>query len=429
MFVYTGYLMNSPIKITAVHIRRLAIRAQRLETQPALNDKTQMLALIRQLGCLQIDPLNVVARSPLLVLWSRLGDYEVADLETLMWEDRQLFEHWAHAASIVLVEDFPLFQMQMRKFGRGNGSWAQRVRKWMELNEPFRQYILEELDGRGPLYAQELEDRTVQSWQSSGWTNSRNVSMMLGFMWEQGDITVTRRVGAGFGLKKQWGLLEQHMPQWSDHKPLSQREVVRDAAQKSLKALGAATEKQIQNHFIRGGYPELADVLAELVDGGQIHRIVVDGEDPLLAADWIIHADTLHDLEQIQNGEWQERTTLLSPFDNLIADRERTEMLFDFHYRSEIYTPKAKRKYGYYVLPILDGDRLIGRIDPKMDRKTRILHVHAIHREDEAPDSGRVARRIAGVIKELGRFLGAEQIRYGDVVPAGWEKEFEDCTL
>ena len=429
MFVYTSTAMNNLVPITPTVMRRLAIRAQRLDRLPPRNGKEQMLALIRQIGCLQIDPLNVVARSPLLVLWSRLGDYDVADLESLMWEDRRLFEYWAHAASVVLVEDFPIFQLQMRTFSRGNGVWARRVRAWLEVNEPFRHYILKELASRGPLYAQELEDRSVQPWQSSGWTNTRNVSTMLGLMWEQGDITVTHRAGAGFGLKKQWGLLEQHMPQWANHAPLPQRELVKSAAQKSLKALGVASAKQIQNHYIRGGYPELADVLAELVLEQQIYRVAIEGMGSKWPADWYIHVDALPDLERIQNGGWPEPTTVLSPFDNLIADRERTEMLFDFYYRSEIYTPKAKRKYGYYVLPILHDDRLIGRIDPKMDRKTRILYVHAIHVEEGAPDTVAVARGVAGAIERLGRFLGAEQIRYGDIVPSGWAKAFEDCSL
>ena len=230
MFAYNSDNMVKPIEISARTARRLAVRAQRLDRQASTTDKNQMLSLIRQLGCLQIDPLNVVARSPLLVLWSRLGNYDVADLESLLWEDRLLFEYWAHAASLVLVEDYPIFQLQMSNFSRGNGAWAQRVRGWMEINQSFSQYIMDEMANRGPLYAQEIEDRAVEPWQSSGWTNTRNVSTMLGLMWEQGDITVTRREGNGFGLKKQWGLLEQHMPEWANVPPIPEREVVKGAA-------------------------------------------------------------------------------------------------------------------------------------------------------------------------------------------------------
>jgi uncharacterized protein YcaQ len=133
--------MKDLIPLTPQMARRLAIRAQRLERLPITSDKAQMLSVIRQLGCLQIDPLNVVARSPLLVLWSRLGNYDLGDLASLLWEDRLLFEYWAHAASLVLVEDFPIFQVQMRNFGRGDGKWGRRVRDWMAINEPFRHYI------------------------------------------------------------------------------------------------------------------------------------------------------------------------------------------------------------------------------------------------------------------------------------------------
>ena len=429
MFAYNSSTMKDLIPLTPQMARRLAIRAQRLERLPITSDKAQMLSVIRQLGCLQIDPLNVVARSPLLVLWSRLGNYDLGDLASLLWEDRLLFEYWAHAASLVLVEDFPIFQVQMRNFGRGDGKWGRRVRDWMAINEPFRHYILNEMARRGPLYAQEIEDRSVEPWQSSGWTNTRNVSTMLGLMWEEGDITVTRRQGAGFGLKKQWGLLEQHMPNWKDVPPVSQEEVVRRAAQKSLKALGVATEKQIQNHYIRGGYPELAKVLEELRREGRVFPAVIEENGEKWADDLYIHVDSLPDLDDVQGDGWQRRTTLLSPFDNLIADRDRTEWLFDFYYRSEIYTPKAKRKYGYYVLPVLSGDRLIGRIDPKMDRKTKTLHVYALHREADGSDSLETANEIAGSVAQLGRFLGAERIQYGETMPANWARVIQDRAL
>jgi uncharacterized protein YcaQ len=269
----------------------------------------------------------------------------------------------------------------------------------------------------------------VEPWQSSGWTNTRNVSTMLGLMWEEGDITVTRRQGAGFGLKKQWGLLEQHMPNWKDVPEISQEEVVRRAAQKSLKALGVATEKQIQNHYIRGGYPELAKVLEQLRREGRVVRAVIEENGEKWADDLYIHVDSLRDLDDVQGEGWQRRTTLLSPFDNLIADRDRTEWLFDFYYRSEIYTPKAKRKYGYYVLPVLSGDRLIGRIDPKMDRKTKTLHVYAVHREEDGPDSLETANEIAGSVAQLGHFLGAERIQYGETIPANWARAIQDRAL
>jgi uncharacterized protein YcaQ len=410
------------LTISPMTARRLAVQSQGLDRLPAVADRETMLATIRQVGCLQIDPINVVARSPLLVLWSRLGSYDEADLQHLLWEDRALFEYWAHAASIVLAEDYPLYQARMQRF-EDVDVWGPRFRDWLAVNEPFRRGILEDMARRGPLYAEEIEDRAVEPWQSSGWTSqpkARNVITMLEYLWEQGSITVTRRLGDGFGLKKQWGLFEHHMPQWSDHEPWTSEQVVREAAQRSLRALGVGTEKHIRNYFIRDGYPELAAVLAGLVDDGRLLPVKIAAGDDVWPGEWFIHAGTLPLLEQLQNGAWQGRTTLLSPFDNLIADRERTEQLFDFYYRSEIYTPKAKRQYGYYVLPILHGDRLIGRIDPKMDRKTKTLHVYAVYQEAGGPEGA--ARDVAAAVGQLGRFLGAERVQYGEKLPAAWAK-------
>lgn len=413
--------MTKPLIITPQTARRLAISAQRLNRLSPQPDKAAMLDVIRQIGCVQIDPINVVARNPLLILWSRLGNYDLVDFEALLWEDRALFEYWAHAASIVLVEDFPLHQVQMVHFSRGNGAWAKRTRKWLQINEPFRQYIFDELHKRGPLFTAEFEDRSVSTWESSGWTSNRNLPMMLGFMWEQGDITVTRREGTGFGLKKQWGLLDQHMPQWVDNEPMPRREAVKIAAQKSLQALGMGTQKHIDNHFIRGGYPGLKDVLAELVDNGRIHPITIRDNDTDLPESWFIHDNTLPELEKVQAGDWHGRTVLLSPFDNLICNRERTEQLFDFHFRIEIYVPKAKRKYGYYVLPILHGDKLVGRIDPKLDRKTRTLHVNAVYAEEWVGETAVDSQTIHATITQLANFLGANQIVYGETLPTIWK--------
>ena len=397
--------------------RRAAVASQLLSRPQTPPTPETIFSTIQQLGCLQIDPLNVVARSPLLVLWSRLGAYAFADLESLLWDDKHLFEYWAHAASIVLTEDFPLHQPHMVNYATGDSNWEKRVRQWLEKNQAFRQYILEELAQRGPLLHTEMENRIVEPWPSSGWTNNRNVTIMLQFMWERGEIMVSRRLGNGFGLKKQWTLAAQHLPQWVDHEGWPQEQVVYEAAQKSLRALGVGTAVHIENHFIRGRYPGLAEVMEKLEGDGRIHPIHIHN----LPGDWYIHDDTLPLLERLENGDWQPRTTLLSPFDNLICDRDRAELLFDFYYRSEIYTPKAKRQYGYYVMPILHGEQLIGRIDPKLDRKTKKLHIYATHAEPDAPQSKTVRAAIRQAIEELAQFLGAKTIAYDQNGTNDWQ--------
>ncbi len=404
--------------ITPTQARQLAVSSQRLSGPR----ETAVLPLVQQINCLQIDPLNVVARSPLLVLWSRLGQYSPADFEALLWDEKSLFEYWAHAASIILTDDYPLHRPRMVNFARGDSKWEKRVQDWLEVNQPFRRYILNELTQRGPLKASEMENRIVEPWPSSGWTNNRNVTIMLTFLWERGEIMVSRRFGNGFGLNKQWALAEQHLPQWTDHELWPQERIVYEAAQKSLRALGVGTAKHIENHYMRGRYPGLNEVLVKLERDGRIHPIQIsaNGSDQTWPGDWYIHSDTLPLLEKLEADDWQPRTTLLSPFDNLICDRKRTETLFNFYYRSEIYTPKAKRQYGYYVMPILHGEELIGRIDPKLDRKTQKLHVYAAFAEPDAPLSPEVGAKISRSVEELAQFLGAKEIVYGHKMPLEW---------
>jgi uncharacterized protein YcaQ len=393
------------LTLTPDEARRLSVAAQRLEAPPVAPSRAMMLDTIRQITCVQLDPINAVARSPLLVLYSRLGPgYNTADLEGLLWEDRALFEYWAHAASIVLADDFPLFQRRMQRQDRSNSAVSRRYWQWYAGNAAFRQYILDEMRTRGPLFANELEDRAEVTWDSSGWSSNRSVTMMIERLWLDGEVTVTRRDGDGFGLKKQWGLMEHQLPAWTDHVPWTEERVVRQAVERALPALGAGRLRDIRNYFTRGEYPALAKALAGLrADGRILEAAVGDWPGP-----WYLHVDTLPLLERLRGGGWRPQTVLLSPFDNLIADRDRTELLFDFFYRIEIYVPAAKRQYGYYVMPILHGDRLIGRVDSKMDRAANVLIVNAIHMEPGHALTGDTGAAVEAAIGDLAQFLGAD---------------------
>ncbi|MFL5734122.1 MAG: winged helix-turn-helix domain-containing protein [Chloroflexia bacterium] len=401
--------------------RRIAVARQRLggPDAPAVSrpDAERILEVVRDLGCLQLDPTSAVARSHLLVLWSRLGPYDPVELDKLLWRERSLFEYWAHAASIVLTEDYPIHSVMMRRYASGESGWSRTVRDWMEGNRVLRDHILEEIGKNGPMQSKQFEDKTVESWQSTGWTGGRNVSRMLDFLWTQGRIMVAGRVGG----QRLWDLAERCLPEGTLREEIDRHEAVRRAAQKSLRALGVGTAKDISQHYTRGRYPGLEDALAELEAGGRIEQVrVVEEGRGVWPGIWYVHTDDLPLLERLAAGEWQPRTTLLSPFDNLICDRARTERLFGFDFRIEIYVPKAQRKYGYYVLPILHGDRLIGRIDPSMDRKQKRLTVNAIYAEPHAPTDAATGQAIAGAIESLGEFLGPEEIVYGERVPEGW---------
>jgi hypothetical protein len=401
--------------LTPTHVRRLAIVRQHLADNCSPATPEGILQTVQDLGCLQLDPISVVARSHTLVLRSRVGSFDHADLDRLLWEDRSLFEYWAHAASIVLTEDYPIHNAMMRNFSNGTSVWDGRVHAFMRENAALRQHILDALKN-GPMLSRQFEDLSERGWQSSGWTGGRNVGRMLDFLWFQGEIMVVGRQGG----QKVWGLAESHFPDWTPRDVLDDHTLVYRAAQKSLRALGVATAAHIRFHYIRGRYPNLPTVLKAQEKDSLIEQVRIEENGKNWPGVWYIHTDDVPLLEQIQAGEWNPRTTLLSPFDNLICDRKRTQKLFNFDFKIEIYVPKEKRQYGYYVLPILHGDQVIGRIDPLFERKTGRLNINAVYAEPDAPKNA--GRAVAKAIKELADFLGAKDIVYGDVVPDMWKK-------
>jgi len=405
--------------ISLLTARRLFIQRQRLNDLNPANDAGAILDVVRDLGCLQLDPISAVARSHQLVVRSRVGHYDLAALDQLLWRDHSLFEYWAHQASIVLTEDYPIHARFMRTYARdeATGEVSQRYESWLAANQTLRRHILQELKRRGPLPSRVFENKITEGrgWYSSGWTSGHDVSQMLDYLWITGKIMVAGRSG----IQKLWDLSERCLPEWTPREKLSEKEVERRAAQKSLRALGAGTLQHINQHFTRKRYPHLKETLHALQAAGLIEKIRVEDD----KADWFIHTADVPLLDRIEADEIVfERTTLLSPFDNLICDRARTAKLFNFDFRVEIYTPAHKRKFGYYVLPILHGDRLIGRIDPKLDREHGRLHIHAVHAEKDVPLDRKTARSIRAAIEDLATFLGATEIHYTHLVPSGWQQ-------
>jgi uncharacterized protein len=350
------------VKLTREQARRIAVRAQMLD-----GSARGVLETVARLGFLQLDPTSRVAPSHLLVLWSRLGRYDPSELDRLLWQDRLLFE-WL--AFIYPTEDLPLYRAQMRRFARRGDARARRIHEWLDANAAFRRYVLRELRRRGPLLSRELEDRSLERWESIGWPGTRHVSELLEALSARGEVAVVGRRGA----QRLWDLAERWYPPVDR---ISAREAERALAERRLRSLGIAS---------RGpGTP-----------------VRVDG----LPGSWVAHAEAL----ERADDPVPERTTLLSPFDRLIHDRRRTEALFGFRYRIEIYVRKQQRQYGYYVLPVLRGDRLVGRVDPELDRRTRTLRVNAVFAEPGGDLDG-----LGEALRNLASFLGAEAV----VAPPG----------
>ena len=373
--------------------RRLCVQGQLLSApRPASIEE-----IVRGLWMVQMDPTSAVARTEHLVLFSRMGRrFRVADLDRLLRQERALFEYWVH---IVPASDYGVHRESMRRYPngpRGELASRQRVREWLAANAAFRRYALRELRDRGPLRARDLEDRAVAPWRSGGWSDERgrSVAMLLDLLWHKGEVMIVGRDGT----QRLWDLAERAAPPTEPRLPPG--EIARRILDRQLHARGVATAGQFGWAF-DGRPPGWELALRDLVREG----IAIPAEVRGLTGEWYVHADLL-------NRPFRPRTVLLSPFDDLVSDRGHTEALFDFFFRLEIYVPKAKRRWGYFVMPILHGDRLIGRINPEFDRGAGLLRVHAVYAEAEAPASAGPA--VARAVRELAGWLSAKDVEYTD---------------
>lgn len=396
--------------------RRLAIVKQRLAGPAPRSSPAKVLDVARSIRCVQLDPISVVARSPLLVLRSRLPSFRPAHLERIVYRERSMFEYWAHAASIVLIEDLPIHRYQMRNYPPRDKDYGRRIAGWIEQNAKLRRSILSDLRRRGPLRLKDLTGDAVVDWESTGWTRERNVDQMTRFLLVQGKVMVADRRG----LEKWYDLAERVLPDDAPTERLRDVDVTRRAAEFSLRALGVATARHITQHFTVDLYPELRKVLDGFEREGVVERVDVRDDGDALKGPWFVHREDLPVLEKIEREGWSPRTTLLSPFDNLIYDRKRARVLFGLDYTMEIYVPKAKRRYGYYAMPLLDGDRFVARVDLAVDRTRDALKILAATPEEATPPTRSNAKPVAAALHELADWTAAAAIEVAGPVPSAW---------
>ncbi|MDQ3893336.1 MAG: winged helix DNA-binding domain-containing protein [Actinomycetota bacterium] len=357
--------------------RRIAVRAQLLDARRPSN----VLEVVSHLTFLQVDPTAVIAPSADLVLWTRLGDaYRPEQLTQALERDRSLYEV---RAIIRPTADLPLQLAEMAAWPfadeakRHHAIPGPRAARWLEANEAFRQDVLKLLREAGPLLSREIPDTSAVPWQSSGWTGNRNVSQMLEFLSARGEVAIARRIGR----QRLWDLAERVYPPVTDVVPLA--EARRIKAERRLRALGIAR-------------PDVLGVMGE-----RFHEEVagepaeVDGTE----GEWRVDPEAI-------GQPFEGRTALLSPFDRLVHDRVRAQGLFDFEYTLEMYKPKEQRRWGYFALPVLHGDQLVGKVDAAVDRKRSVLEVHAIHEDVRFTRTTRNA--VHAELQALASWLGLE---------------------
>lgn len=374
--------------------------------------------MVRDLGYVQWDPISVIAPSHIISLWSRVGKFRLSDLDRLLWDEKKLFEHWTPIASIVLTEDYPLYYSLMRRYPESlSNSWGShraRAKRFLAEHAELRKRVLNELK-KGPRQLSQFEDYLRTKRSADAWTSGSDVSHMLFHLLMSGKVMVVGHQGN----QNIWGLSEEFLPSWVEKKELTEEEAEREAAQRAIRALGTASPSEIHYYFVRGRYQNLRKTLERLQEESAIHRVHVAG---LGGRDErYIHDEDISLLESMSSDAWQPRMSLLAPFDNLICGRGRTNRLFGFDYVHEQFLPKNKRKFGTFVLPILWGDRLIGRADLRMDRQNEKLLINSVHAERGAPGDKVVSSKIAETIDRLADFLGAKEVEYTTRVPAAWK--------
>ena len=382
-----------PVALSLQRARRVAVTAQLLSAPRPRS----ILEVVERLGSVQMDPTRAVARTEYLVLWSRLGRrFRIAELEKALWTDRSLFEYRAY---IFPTSQYPVHRETMRRYPSTDFSRHTFVRRYLRENQRFRRYVLRRLEAEGPLPSRALEDRSTVGWRTGGWNDDgRNTSMMLEVLWAKGEVMIAGRAGQ----ERLWDLAERRLP--TDVPRPAVGEEARELIDVQLRALGISKPTRFGWTFEGARPPGWERALAGLEREGRAVRVVVDG---LPGVRWA-HAEVL-------DRAFRPRTVLLSPFDQLIHDRARAEELFGFRFRLEIYVPKAKREYGYFVMPILHRDRVVGRLDPAFDREANVLRVRAVFAEPDAPRDAWPA--IRAQIDELASWLGADGAEIGELPP------------
>src|SRR5829696_2325389 len=347
--------------LTREEARRIAVRAQLLDAERP----PDLASMVERLTLLQLDPIAAVAPSADLVAWSRLGDaYQPAQLLRAQDPERTLFEQAGGLAILRPMADLRLYLARMAAWPFG----SKQHLAWMAANDGFRRRVLDQLRESGPLLARDIPDTSELGWQSSGWRHGKNVTEMLGFLMAKGEVAISSRLGR----QRTWDIAERVYPPGIEALP--EVEASRLRAEKRLRALGVARPKDVEGVGI-----------AAQIEG--------------TTGEWRADPDATAE-------GFAGRNALLSPFDRLIHDRVRAKDLFDFEFTLEMYKPAAARRWGYYALPILHGDRLVGKVDATADRKAGRLVVRAIH--EDVPFTPAIRDAVAGELGALGGWLGLE---------------------
>ena len=369
-------------------VRRLAIAAQGYASRGRRGTTAEVHAAVRRLSCVQLDSISTVERSHRIALGARVGAYPHTAVSRLLGQGR-LIEYWAHEACLLPAEDWPLFRPAMQVGGR---RWYGHVDR---THPHLREHVLEEITARGPLGSRHF-DGAARKGEMWGWKPAKQ---MLELLWNHGDLVVAGRQG----FQRLYDLPARVLPREVLDAPTPpERERLRELAVRAVRARGALTEAGIVEHWrLKGGTARMRDAVDSLVSDGEVTRLAVEDGGPAV----LVPADAELDLPA------PTAAVLLSPFDNLLWDRPFARRVLGFDHLIEVYKPAPQRRFGYYVLPLLWGDRIAARADLKSDRAAGELVVKAFHRETGVRASAALEDAFDRALERLRRLAGLEAVR------------------
>jgi len=401
------------VNLSSETTRALALWKQGFHRWPN-PEKTHVLEVIRRLGCVQIDTINVVERSHYLALWSRLGPYNKEYLDQLLYPDRKVFEFWAHAASIIPIEDYRYFGYAMKEYRRGLKARAERRLRGKAY---VLDGVLDEIRRRGPLTSKDFEDEGVKKEKRHGWWDWKPAKIALEMLYDAGILMVSHRRN----FQRYYDLTENILPSHIDTSEPTEEERRRFFAEKAFDAMGVAKPEDVANYYyqwctrtpLKGKVWEAT--LQQLLSDDVLGEVTVEGDSSpyyMLTKDYEI-------VRKIAGGEVAcfDRATFLSPFDNLTWSKGRIKRLFNFTSKLEAYLPEDKRRFGYYAMNILYKNRLVGRFDPKFHRDRKVLEVKTLHLEEGFRLDAEFEEKLADAFKSLMEFNGAKKIQFGRIIP------------
>lgn len=385
------------LKLSLNCARRAVLNAQGLDGRAKLpRGKEGVARQIEHLGYTQIDTIAVINRAHDHTLWTRRPDYSVAHLHELLAVDRRVFEYWGHAASLLPMSDYRYYIPLMRRHRNPGSAW---VRERLAAVKGILPAVLKRIRAEGPLSSSDFA--APDGVPRGTWWDWKPAKIALELLFWQGELMITKRRN----FQRVYDLTERVLPATVDTTCPTEAELGRFLVRRALAAHGFAQAKEIRDH-IKSREELIRLALCELLDSGEVVMVEVAGVPGKV---YYALADQLDRLVRLR--PLQPRLHLLSPFDNLIIDRERTKRLFDFDYTIECYTPAEKRQYGYFCLPVLWGAQLVGRIDPKADRQQRVLVVHSLHLEPGFKPDDAFTAALASKLSALAAFNQCDCVR------------------